>query len=152
MLLKRCIFTAPLSHFLGIIFTAPLSTIALFGKIIGAVPFCIKNRTKCRSLHSAHRPSCIIPNWPVDAECGLLFWGWGGARSISFFGVHFMVKLLKMPTAGAGYKFWKIGNRLCLWQFSLGWSPPALPPPADPRAYGTRIHDPLHFYSYKLGI
>ena len=28
---------------LFIIFTAPLSTIALFGKIIGSVPFCIKN-------------------------------------------------------------------------------------------------------------
>ena len=120
------------------------SIIALFSKIIGAVPFCIKKRTKCRSLHTVLPALFQIGRWMLSV--GSFFGGGGGAGSISFFGVHFMVKLLKLPTAAAGYKFWKIGNSPNF--FSLG----ALPPPTDPRAYGIRIHDPLYFYSYKLGI
>ena len=144
MLLKRCIFAAPLpATALFIIFTTPLSH--FLAKLL--VWYCTilhKNRTKCRSLHTVLPALFQIGQWILSV--GSFFWGGEGAGSISFFGVDFMVKLLKKPTAGN--KFWKIGNSPCFWQFSLGWSPLTLPPPDDPRACGTRIHDPLYFYSY----
>ena len=105
-----------------------------------AYPTCCLMLLVWFSAHqTTHRPSCIIPNWPVGAECGLLFLGWGFCRTNIFFWSGFYGKAAQK----AHRRLQVLKNRqFVLAIFTGGDHSPALPlllihPCPDPKGPGS---------------